>query len=458
VNQGSAAALPPAQLLAALLVAVLAIAGCSGDPSGAGEPTRGGGAAGKAERSLRVPEVSVATVEARAVERTVDATGSLLAWEEAVVNTSVPGTVARLLVDLGDRVGAGQIVAEQDQRELALGVAQADAGARAARDALERSRAQATALRAQLDQVRSSRRSLEANLNRSRAELAEARAHLERTRKLVEEALVAQRDLDVAISHFEAALALYQTAQVELAQFPDRVRVAEANMESEHSAVRVAEADLQRREAELALARKRLADLTLRAPITGAIARRHLNPGQYVPENTAVYTIVRSDPLKFTGTVAEHAALEVRPGQPVRIRVEPVPGRRFVGRVTRVSPAVDTTSRTVQIEAEVGNADRLLKAGLFVRAAVVLREDRDVPFVPEGAVSHFAGLTKVFVVADGTARERPVALGVRTDGLVEIVRGVRPGEQVATSGLAQLQDGAAVKAVPGRGRRPAGPA
>lgn len=428
----------PASPLPALLAVALVVAGCWGDPSGA-QTTKARAAA------VRTPVVVVAPVEAWAVERTVDATGSLLPWQEVILNTTASGTVARLLVDLGDRVRDGQVVAELDPRELALAGEHADAGVRAARDSLARARAQVDAAQAQLQQVRESRRALEAALNRTRAALEETRVNLERMQRLVDTALVAQRDVDVARTQYEGALAQHETAQVELSQFPHRVRVAEAQLESDRSAGRVGEADLRRREAELALARKRLGDTTLRAPIAGAIARRHLNPGQSVAENTPVFTIVRSDLLKFAGTVAEHAALHVRPGQAVRVRVEPVPNRPFAGRVTRVSPAVDVTSRTVQVEAEVPNPEGLLKPGLFARAALVLREDRDVAFVPESAVSYFAGITRVFVVADGRARERTVSLGTRRDGLVEVVKGVKPGEQVATSGLAQLQDGAAVR-------------
>lgn len=440
-----------APLPALLLSAALAIGGCKGDPSSAVDPKR-------AAPPARAAAVTLAPVEARPVERTVDATGSLLAWEEAVLNTSVPGTIARLLVDLGDPVRAGQMVAELDRREFELAVEQAEAGVGAAGDTLRRTHAQVMAAQAQFQQVRESRRTFEASLNRARAGLEETQVNLERTRKLVEGALVAQRDLDVARTQYETALAQFQTAQVELGQYPNRVRVAEAQLQSEQSAVRVAEAELRRREADLALARKKLTDATLVAPIAGSIARRHVNPGEYVRENTAVFTIVRSDPLKFTGTVAEHAALQVRPGQGVRLRVEPVPGREFAGHVTRVSPAVDVASRTALLEAEVPNREGLLKPGLFARGAVVLREDRNVAFVPEGAVSYFAGLTRVFVVADGTARERTVSLGARKDGLVEVVKGVQPGEQVATSGLAQLKDGAPVTAAPAPGPRRARPA
>jgi RND family efflux transporter MFP subunit len=373
------------------------------------------------------------------------------------LNTSIRGTVAGILVDLGDRVEAGQVIAQLDPREPALLVEQADAGVGAARDGLLRARAQTEVARAQLQQLRDSRRALEANINRATAALEETRTNLERMRTLVQESLVAQRELDVARTQYEVTRAAHETAQVEMNQYPSRVRVAEAEIDSAGSAVRVAEADLRRREAELALARKKLADASITAPIRGAIARRHINPGQFVVEDTPVFTIVQTDPLKFTGTVAEHAALDLRPGQLVRLRAELATTREFTGRVTRVSPAVEVDSRTVLMEAEVPNPEGRLKPGLFARGAVVVREDRDVTFVPEAAVSYFAGLTRVFVVGGGTAQQRPVTVGTRMDGLIEIVTGVRPGEHVATSRLAQLQDGAAVTtAAPAAppGRRP----
>ena len=420
-----------------LSVATLATAflatGCAGDSSGQPGP--------KAARAITV---NVATVEARTVERTVDGTGSLLAWQEVVLNTSVPGTLARLLVDLGDGVRAGQVVAELDRREFDLAVEQAEAGVQAAADGLRRSRAQVQSAEATLGLVRDSRRTLEANLARAGAALAEAQANSERTRTLVDDALVARRDLDVARTQNEAARAEHEAAQVAIVQYPDRIRVAEAQLASDQSAVRVAEADLRRREAEAAFARKKLADATLHAPIDGAVARRHVNPGEFVNGNTAVFTLVQSDPLKWSGTVAEHAALEVRPGQVVRLRADTVPGRTFEGRVTRVSPAVDVASRTALLEARVSNQHGLLKPGLFARGAITLGEDRDVAFVPQTAVSYFAGLTKVFVITEGAARERPVTLGARREGWVEVREGVKPGETVAASGLGQLQDGAVV--------------
>jgi RND family efflux transporter MFP subunit len=434
-------------LAAALLSAVLlVVAACGRDQAGV--------PAAKAAAPPPAITVTAAPVAALDVDRTVETTGSLLAWEELTVNTSVAGTVVRLLVDLGDQVRPGQVVAELDRREYALAVQQAEAGLRAARDALARAQAQVDATRASLQQVRESRKSWEANVRRWKVALEEAQINLERSQKLAEAQLIAQRDVDAARTQYASVAAQHETAQVEMGQYPDRVRVAEAQLRSDLSAVQVAEADVARRQAELGIAEKRLADATLRTPIGGAVARRHVNPGEYVKENAPVFAIVQSDPLKYSGVVSEHAALEIRPGQAVTLEVDPVPGRTFAGRVTRVSPAVDVANRTVLLEAEVPNPQGMLKPGLFARGALTTRRDTGVLFVPDQAVSTFAGITKVFVVAESKAHERAVKLGRRQDGMVEVVEGVRRGEQVATSSLGQLHDGAAITVQPSRSARP----
>lgn len=417
---------------------VLFLAGCGGEKTSA-LPKKG-------ERPAAPPPlaITVAPVQTRTVQRTVETTGSLLAWEEVALNTAVAGRAARLLVDLGDRVKAGQVLAELDRREFALAVEQAEAALRAARDQVKRARAQVAGAEANLRQVRESLKTWEANDNRARAALEEARANLERARQLLQQELIAARDFDAARTQYESMLAQYQTSQVERTQYPDRVRVAEAQLQSERSSLEVAESEVKQREAGLGIATKRLADASLTAPIAGVIAKRHVNPGEYLKENTTVFTIVQDNPLKYSGTVPERAALEVRPGRVVRLQVDPVPGRLFEGRITRVSPAVDVSQRTVALEAEVPNAQGLLKPGLFARGAVAIREDPGVAFVPEQAVSYFVGITKVFVVADGKTQERAVKVGEKRDGMVEILEGVRPGERVATSSLAQLYDGAPV--------------
>ena len=105
---------------------------------------------------------------------------------------------------------------------------------------------------------------------------------------------------------------------------------------------------------------------------------------------------------------------------------------------------VDVPTRTLALEARLPNAQGLLRPGFFARGAVLIPRDAQVPFVPAEALLYVVGISKVFVVADSRAQERLVKAGLREAGWVEILDGIKPGETVATSGLAQLYDGAPV--------------
>jgi membrane fusion protein (multidrug efflux system) len=200
-------------------------------------------------------------------------------------------------------------------------------------------------------------------------------------------------------------------------------------------------------EAALGVARKKLQDATIRAPISGAVAKRHVNVGEFVKDGTALFTLVVTDPLKYVGTVPERYAPDLRGGQSVQLGLDAYPGQTFSGQVTRVAPAVDVQTRGLSLEARVPNPDGRLRPGFFAKGAVLTRKDETVTFVPAEAVSYFVGINKVFVVTDGKAQERLVKPGGRQGGWVEIVEGVKAGETVAITNLAQLFNGAPVTVV-----------
>ena len=368
--------------LIALPLALLLAAACGKSDAQAPQAQRGGAPAVKA-----VP-ITVARAEAREVQRAVETVGSVVAWQETIAKTEQPGTVAKLLVDLGDRVSAGQVLAEYDAREFQLSVRQAEADLASAQEALGRSRSQVEWTKSELD----------------------------RNMTLYQKQLIAARDVDNARN-------LHNVAAAQVA---------------------VDEAEVRRRDATLGIMRKRLGDTTIRAPFGGFIAKRHINAGEYVKENTAVYTLVALDPLKYTGTVSERFAPDLKVGQRIELTVEAYPGQTFTGEVTRVSPAVEVQTRSLAVEGRVPNTDVRLRPGFFAKGAVLTRRDRDVAFVPAEAVVYFVGISKVFVVANNKAEERLVKSGARQGAWVEIIEGVKPGDTVAISNLSQLFNGVPV--------------
>jgi RND family efflux transporter MFP subunit len=431
----------------ALLLVLAGAAACGKSDAQPPPAPRGGPPA------LKRVAVMVARVEGREVQRSVDTIGSLLAWQDVQVKTEQPGTVARLGADLGDSVAVGAVLAEYDAREFELAVAQAEADRAAARQTLARARASLEASQAALRRARDSLASLEAEVARARSQVEWTRSELERNRELYQKELIAARDVDSARNLYNVAAAQLAVAIAARNQHPDQVRIAESQLESDAAAVRVAEAEVARREASLGIARKRLGDTTVRAPMAGVVARRHVSAGEYVKENTTLFTLVGLDPLKYTGTVPERYAPELRVGQTLALRVEAWADRAFSGRLTRIAPAVDVQTRSLTLEGRVGNADGRLRPGFFAKGVVLTRKDPSVAFVPADAVVSFVGITKVFVVGDGQVSERAIKVGARQGGWTEIVEGVRPGEQVAVSNLSQLFNGAPVTVVepaPGR--------
>jgi membrane fusion protein (multidrug efflux system) len=288
-------------------------------------------------------------------------------------------------------VKAGQILATLEAREFSLQVEQAEASLRMARETQAR----------------------------TRAEQDEAKANGERAEELYRRELISAQERDRWRTQYRVTQALAQSSA----------------------------ADIQRMEAALGVARKKLRDATIRAPIAGAVAKRHVNVGEFVKDGAALFTLVVSDPLKYTGTVPERYAPELRVGQTLQLTVEAYPGQSFAGQVTRVAPAVDVQTRGLSLEARVPNPEGRLRPGFFAKGAVLTRRDDAVAFVPAEAVTYFVGITKVFVVVDSKAQERLVKPGTRQGGLVEILDGVKPGEVVATTNLAQLFNGAPVTVV-----------
>jgi len=370
-----------------------------------------------------VIRVMVAPVEAREVQRRVDVVGTLAPDEEVVITGEVSGTVEAIMADLGDRVKKGQILLRLDQREFRLKLERAEANLSAAQKALERVKAAALVS--------------SANIERAKAVLEDAKVNLKRFEELFAEGAVSERERDTARTQSDVAQA--------------GLRSAEAQHESDLQAVKNAEAAVEEAQAALNLQKKALADTAIQSPISGVVKGRFVSVGEFVVgggmQSTKLFALVRDHPLKLKAQVPERFAGEVKVGQVVQVEVEAYPGRTFQGKVTRVGPAVELETRTFPIEAEVPNEGRLLKPGTFAKAKVLTRRDQGVPFIPEQALYYFVGITKAFIVTDGTVQERQVKTGSRENGMVEIAEGVKVGERVATSGLSQLFDGAKVQVV-----------
>jgi membrane fusion protein, multidrug efflux system len=384
----------------------------NGQQGGAGGGGRGG-RGGRGGNQVPTGTVSVETTKPQriAVDRAVDLSGTLISPDQARVSSEVAGKVMDVLFEIGQEVNTGAPLVTLETTELQLALDRAESALRQteAQLGIDSTRPESIPADEDIAAVRT------AAANRD-----DARAQLTRAEELLAKGLLSKADMD--------------TAQT-------RVKVSEASYQSARENVASLKASLQDRRAAWDLAKKKLADATVRAPVAGAIAERIVQRGEYIRENTQVATIVRMNPLKFKTAVQEKYANMIHQNQPVRFSVEAFPNESFAGKIAFISPAVDQTSRTFAAEVLVDNPARKLKPGFFAQGHVNVGRDTSVIAVPEETISSLAGVSSVFVIKDNVVRQQTVEVGQKVDKLVEVISGLKGDETIAASNLNQLVTG-----------------
>jgi membrane fusion protein, multidrug efflux system len=201
-------------------------------------------------------------------------------------------------------------------------------------------------------------------------------------------------------------------------------------------------------QAELELARARLDKSTISAPFDGVVGLRKVSVGDFVDAGAEIVNVEQIDPLKADFRVAESYLGAVRPGQRIELGVDAFPGQAFTGEVYAIDPLIDEAGRSILLRAKLPNPDHVLRPGLFARITLVLNEREDAIQVPEQALVPQGQDQFVFKIEDGKAAFTKVTTGIRREGMVEIVEGLAPDDEVVTAGQLKIRDGAAVQPVP----------
>jgi RND family efflux transporter MFP subunit len=428
------------QLAIARTLGVLALVG--GLTSGCGTATGESAATDDAPAAL---SVSVAKATEQPITRFLKVTGTLAAEEEAEVAAEIQGRVIATPVERGTRVREGADLIRISAAEAQAQAAEAEANAAQ----LER--------RLGLGGPEERRQGVPGNTEERRQGVP---GNTEERRQgvpgdgafdidRVPEVANARAQLTLAEGDFDRAKMLFEKQLLSQADFDQKsaqAEVARRQFEiARNGAMQQYQALLAAR-ARVVLARKALADTVVRAPFAGVVGERLVSVGDYVTRGTKVASVLRTSPLRVELTVPEQYSAEVAVGRPVSFEVDASPGQKFTGQVRYVSPALEAASRTLVVEAVVPNDAGALKPGSFATALIEQASRSPGILTPAAAVRTVAGTARVFVVSGDTVEERIVTIGQPVGDLVEITSGLKAGERVATSSIAQLADGARVEA------------
>jgi multidrug efflux pump subunit AcrA (membrane-fusion protein) len=374
-------------------------------------------------------EVSVTAepVAVREVQRALEVVGTLRGFEEVALSPKVEGRVLRIFHDVADRVGPGEPLLEIDPTDSDLAVRQAEKalGVELARLGLE----QPPAGDCDLNKVPA--------VVQARTRMNNAQLRLERARQLLGQQAATAEEVTDKTAEFRSLQA----------DFDGQVLVARAGL-----------ATIRMKQEALAAARQQRADTLVRTPVptrpvpgaesagvSYAITARAAAEGSYLKPGTEVFRLVIDRTLKLRAAVPERFGEEIHLGQKADVFAA-TSSKKAEGVVARINPSVDPGTRTLEVEIHVPNADGRLKPGGFAKTAILTRRDEAAVTVPLESLVRFAGVTKIFLLEDGKAREVQVTPGVQSTSWVEVALPSLPrGAVVVTSGQSALADGTPVK-------------
>jgi HlyD family secretion protein len=371
-----------------VLASSLAMAGCNSSS------TTAEAAPDTTAPAATVVDVSVVKATAGTIESALEISGTLTPRSRVAVKPKLPGTIERMLVDIGDAVTMGQTIATIDRREID---AQADAAVAAV--------AVATA-----------------SLESAEAQLANAVLEHDRAKNLFEKGALPRQRLDAA-----------QTAH--------RATVAQRDL---------ATANLAQANAALRRTREVQRDTTITSPVTGFVVERNYDAGA-IPGDKPIVVVADLREMKLEAGVSEVEAGRLRPGMKAVIAVQAKPGETFFGQLAAISPEVDERNRHFKIDVRVPNGGRALLSGMYATARIIeATSAANAVMVPKEAVTTRDGKRGVQKVQGDTVTFVEVTEGLSDGARVQIVKGLAAGDTVFADARRPIAPGAKVRGIESR--------
>ncbi len=348
--------------------------------------------------------------------------GNITPVTEALIQARAAGYVKRRMVDIGDRVSKGQLLAEIEAPELDQQVRQAEAT---------------------LQQAHSTLSGAKHNLRQAEANLKLAKVTAERWRVLVGKGVVSRQEADQKDADYERQ---------------------QASVESAQAAIRVAEDNIHSSEANL----RRLVELRaftkIAAPFSGIVTARNVDIGSLVSPGggAPLFRVAQTGMLRIMVDVPQSSAPSIRVGQRAEVILQELAGRKFEGHVSRTANALDAATRTLPTEVQVANPDGVLLPNMYAQVRLIQVASVPSVIIPGDALIVRADGTQVAVVSGNRVSFRKVTVGRDYGPVTEILTGLGGGEYVVTSPSDDVREGAEVRPVVvkretpniGGGRRP----
>jgi HlyD family secretion protein len=364
-----------------------------------------------------LPLVEVAIAQTGSLGRVQEYVGTTLPLQEATVRVQVAGQLKSLAADVGDQVKRGQPLARIDTNVLKAEV--------------DRAQGELSARQADVTRAQNQNSSAQFRLEETRVDLQEAQAEADRVQQLEAEGAVSFREAERVRRLLKQAEQAFNAAQKQV--------------QVESRALEVAKNRVTTQKTLVAQERERISSTTLVAPITGTVMERGSASGSLLRPGDMIFKLGDFRKVKVLAQVAELALPKIRIGQVVQINLDAFPSEQITGTVSRISPATDPQARLAPVEVMIANPQGKIGSGLLTRIRFTKPSEKVI--VPAEAVREKAGAQPTILVVQEpmTIGVRPLKLGARADGQIEVLFGLKPGESFVVRNGESLKDGDQVR-------------
>ena len=371
--------------------------------------------------------VELAEVRRDSIDRIIAVDGILRALNQSAVTPKISAPVSRFLVNRGDHVRQGQLIAVLENRDLAAAVTDAKGAV---------DQAEATVRNVSNASVPDELAKAQADVTAAKQAMDAAQKVQESRQQLLQQGAIARRQVDEAGVAYAQAKSQYDTAARHLQSIQSVGRVED---------VKIVQAQADSAKGKLAAAQAQLAFSEIFSPVSGVVADRPLFVGELAVPGMPLMTIMDISSVIARVNVPQAQAAYVKAGQAAR--VVSMDGVEASGTVTTVSPAVDPQGTTLEVWVQAANPGEKLRPGGTVRVTIMAETVRNAVVVPPAALlpSSEGGTAVITVGPDMVAHEHKVQVGIRTAEKAQILQGVEAGAQVVIAGGLGLADGAKVK-------------
>lgn len=438
--------------ITAIMATCLCVLIASGCGSNANSATTG-----NTNNQPQIIDVTTSQAIIQPIPSYIEATGNLVSDAQTDVAPAVGGKIVEVNFDIGSFVQKGDVLVRLDPRDANIRLEQAKAQVEQQRQAVQQAESNVEQAIANLRQTQARLGVKDgetfqikdfSQVKTFTAQLELAEKELRRTEKLLESGDVSKSAYDQRKSQRDALLGNLDEARSNAAVAIRAINTAQAGVGTAKAAVSSAQAAVATAQTQVTQAQKAASDTNVLAPISGFVSERIADVGEFVTPNTPnskVATIVRTSTLRMKIDVPEQSIGKVATGQGVSLQTTAHPDRNFAGTIVRISPSLNTSARTLSVEAEVQNTEGLLKPGQFATVRITQSKPEPAVMIPAKAVRTVGNTNSVFVVKDGVAREQFVQLGLLENDMIQVKQGVIEGDLVAVTNVNQLSDGISVR-------------